>query len=268
MRDDPAAGMMRSRPRTDAELRIFCFTSAGSGASVFFSWFRGLDANFELFPYQLPGREDRRSEAAFRRMGPLVAAVVDDLTGRSEVPYALFGHSLGALIAFEVAREVRRRGLPPPVHLFASARIAPQLGLRQSPIHLLPDADFVDQLTTRYGAIPAVIRADPDLMGLFLPALRADIEVLETYAYSHEPPLDVPISVLSATGDPVTDAAGVSAWAEQSTFPIAIHSFPGDHFFPKTSTQQFIQVISNELAKSRSDGPPRERSSAEFARKC
>ena len=175
MRDDPAAGMMRSRPRTDAELRIFCFTSAGSGASVFFSWFRGLDANFELFPYQLPGREDRRSEAAFRRMGPLVAAVVDDLTGRSEVPYALFGHSLGALIAFEVAREVRRRGLPPPVHLFASARIAPQLGLRQSPIH---------------------------------------------------------------------------------------------HFFPKTSTQQFIQVISNELAKSRSDGPPRERSSAEFARKC
>ena len=153
--------------------------------------------DYEVCAIQPPGREDRHREPPFQRMAPLVAMAADALESVLDLPYALFGHSLGALTAFEVARELRRRGLPAPVRLFVSSRMAPQLAPRFSSIHGLAESEFVEQLALRYGPIPPLILADPELMALFVPVLRSDIEILETYTYRAEDPLAMAISVFS-----------------------------------------------------------------------
>lgn len=241
---------LRSRPNPQARLRLFCFPSAGSGASLLHSWFKDMPLDYEVSALQPPGREDRHLEPAFRRMAPLVTMAADDLEPLLDLPYALFGHSLGALTAFEVARELRRRGLPAPVRLFVSSRIAPQLASQLSSIHHRPESEFIEQLGLRYGPIPPLILADPELMALFLPALRSDIEVLETYTYRPEDPLDMAVSVLSGANDPMVDEAGLHAWAGQTSSTTTVRIFAGDHFFPKTAREGLLNAISTDLAES------------------
>lgn len=249
MKGITAANPLRFRPNPQARLRLFCFPSAGSGVSLLHSWFKDMPLDYEVCAIQPPGREDRHLEQPFRRMAPLVAMAADALEPVLDRPYALFGHSLGALTAFEVARELRRRGLPAPARLFVSSRMAPQLAPRFSPIHHLPENEFVEQLALRYGPIPPVILADPELMALFFPVLRADIEVLETYSYRPEDPLDTAISVLGGASDPMLDDAGLHAWAEQTSSTATVRIFPGDHFFPKTAREDFLNAISGDLAE-------------------
>jgi medium-chain acyl-[acyl-carrier-protein] hydrolase len=231
-------------------MRLFCFPSAGGGVAQLYSWFQGLPSSVELCPIQLPGREERRQEPPFRRMDVLVADVADALEAALKTPYSLFGHSLGALVAFELARELRRRRLPLPARLFVSARVAPQLPPRFSPIHQLPDTEFIERLASRYGPIPAAVLAEPELMSMFLPVLRSDMEILETYSYTAEPPLDLDISVFGGESDAGVDKDGLSSWAEQTSTPLAIRMFPGDHFFPRVAREDFLKAMSSDLAES------------------
>jgi len=250
MQNDVASNFLRSRPNPAAEMRLICFPSAGSGVSSLHSWLQGMPSSVELCPIQLPGREDRRLEPPFRRMEPLVVAVADVLQPLLNLPYALFGHSLGALTAFEVAREFRRRGLRSPTRLLVSSRIAPQLPPRFSPIHHLPEPEFIRQLASRYGPIPAPILAEPELMLLFSPVLRSDIEILETYSYRAESPLEIAISVFGGDNDATVDKNGLNAWSEQTTTSMAVRTFPGDHFFPRVAREDFLKAISSDLAES------------------
>jgi surfactin synthase thioesterase subunit len=245
-----AASALRFRRNPQARLRLFCFPSAGSGVSLLHSWFKDMPLDYEVCAIQPPGREDRHLEPPFRRMAPLVAMAADALAPVLELPYALFGHSLGALTAFEVARELRRRGLPAPVRLFVSSRIAPQLAPRFGSIHHLPESEFIKELAVRYGPIPSLILSDPELMALFFPVLRSDIEVLETYTYRAEEPLDMPISVLSGASDPMVDEAGMHAWAEQTSSTTTVRILAGDHFFPKAARETFLNAISGDLSAS------------------
>ncbi|MCB9673488.1 MAG: thioesterase [Alphaproteobacteria bacterium] len=206
--------------------RLFCLPNAGGGTADFRRW---VVAGAEVLPACLPGRETRLHERPYRSMPPLVEDLADDLP--TDRPYALYGHSMGAWLAFELVRELRRRGARLPVRLIVAARHAPQVPTRTPPLGRLPQQAFLDGMQERYGAIPDVLLADPELLKAFLPALRADVVLLDDYRYTEEPALDVPIDVFHASDDPTVTRAEAEAWAVQTTAGFALHEVRGGHFF-------------------------------------
>lgn len=234
-------------PRPAARLRLFGFPYAGGGLAVFRQWAEALPAEMEFCPVQLPGRENRWREPAFDRLPPLVAAVADNLQPYLDRPFAFFGHSLGALIAFEVTRQLRRSGRPAPRQLFISARRAPHWPDPDPPLHALPEAAFVEGLQQRYNNLPPAILQDAELLALFLPTLRADFAVLETYVHAVEPPLACPITCYGGRQDPRVSAEALAAWGQVTTGAFATEFFPGGHFFLQTERAAVLAALSRAL---------------------
>jgi medium-chain acyl-[acyl-carrier-protein] hydrolase len=245
---DSAAGFLQHLPDPAAQIRLFCFPNAGGGVALLHSWLNGLPAAIQLCPIHLPGRDKRRAETPFVRMNSLVRSVCDALEPFLGLPFALFGHSLGALTAFEVARELRRRSLASPARLFASAHRAPQIPRTLAPIHHLPEPAFIEGLIQRYDAIPAVVLTDKQLMDMFLPALRADLEILETYVYQPDPPLTCPISAFGGVLDSTVAKGQLEAWQQQTDSSFRLQMFPGKHFFLKEARPEVLQVICSDLS--------------------
>lgn len=233
----------------EARLRLFCFPYAGAGASAYHPWGRIISPEIEIAAIQLPGRETRLREVAHTRLASLVAALAHNLEPLLDRPFAFFGHSLGALIAFEVARELRRTDRPQPSHLTVSARRAPQLPETDAPLHGLPQTDFVDSVQKRYNALPDVILKDQDLLDLYLPALRADFEVLETYAYSMEAPLTCPILALGGREDARSSHEQLAQWGAQTAGAFDLKLFDGGHFYLQPQRESVLQTLSRNLLK-------------------
>jgi medium-chain acyl-[acyl-carrier-protein] hydrolase len=208
---------------------LICFPHAGGGATAFFALASSLPETIELRAIQLPGRETRLGEAPFTRLPLLIDALADALNDSLREPYALFGHSLGALIAFELGRELRRRGVPLPGTLIVSGRRAPTVKVSEPPLHTLPDRAFVAELRRRYDAIPRVILDEPELMALFLPALKADFALFETHEHRDEPRLDCALGIYGGAADPQT--AEMEGWAELVVGPCRRRRFDGGHFY-------------------------------------
>ncbi len=200
----------------------------------------------EVCPIELPGRGVRLQEPAFRDMKPLVDAVGDAIMPYLDKPYAFFGHSMGALIAFELARWMRRLKLPAATVLFASGHTAPQLGCSHEPIYDLPDEAFKDKLRQLNGTPEAVINND-ELMALLSPMLRADFQVNETYRYDPEPPLAIPIVAMGGTDDRDVTIASLQAWQEQTSVGFSLHVFEGGHFFLQSAQRQVLQTLTEHL---------------------
>lgn len=217
------------QPRRDAVLRLFCLPHAGSGAAAFHPFAALLPDSIEMMAVQLPGRETRLAEAPFRRMEPLVDALLEGIRGSLEKPFAFFGHSMGALVAFELSRALRRRGLALPRTIVVSGRRAPTIANSEPPLHVLPDASFVDALVERYDAIPDVIRNEPELMALFVPVLKADFATFETHRHRDEPPLDCALAMYGGRSDPQT--AQMQGWADLFDGPRTTRLFAGGHFY-------------------------------------
>jgi surfactin synthase thioesterase subunit len=214
-----------TRP-TSAAPRLVCLPNAGGGTVDFRRWnLPGI----EVLPALLPGRETRLAERPYRSMPPLIEDLADSLP--TERSYALYGHSMGSWLAFELVRELRRRGSPLPSRLLVGARHAPHLPTSTPPLGRLPQAAFLEGMQERYGAIPDVLLDDPELLRTFLPALRADVVLLDDYRYTEEAPLDVPIDVFHATDDPTVTGDEARAWAQHTTAPFALHTVTGGHFF-------------------------------------
>jgi medium-chain acyl-[acyl-carrier-protein] hydrolase len=251
---DSLARYIAFQPNSTAPLRLFCFPNAGGGVAVLHGWLKGLPSSIQVCPLQLPGRENRRLERPFNRMDPLVGELADAIEPFLDRDFTFFGHSLGALVAFEVARELRRRNRRVPSQLFASARVPPQERIILPPIHALTEAQFISELQHRYNAIPDVILADRELMTLYLPVLRADLEIIEKYLYQPEEPLACPISVFGGTEDPTISAGQLKDWRLQTSGAFRLRMFPGDHFFPKTSREKFVEAIAEDL-RAVIDGP-------------
>jgi medium-chain acyl-[acyl-carrier-protein] hydrolase len=237
-------------PNPQVRLRLFCFPNAGGGIATLHNWFRRLPPEIQLCPVQLPARENRRMEAPFTRIGPLVRAIADVMPTEMEVPFALLGHSFGTLIAFELARELRRRNRPGPLRLIVSARRAPQVPDAAPHIHQLSEERFLAALRGHYGAVPDAILAEPELLRIFLPVLRADMEILETYTYTPEGPLTCPISAFGGLDDPTVGQPGLAAWAECTSSTFTLRMFPGDHFFPRNIRPGFLAAIAEDLLDS------------------
>lgn len=223
---------MRARTNADA-LPLFCLPHAGGGASAFRTWLYRVPG-VAVLPVQPPGRESRFRESPYERMGPLVqdlaTVVLDAVDQAGDRRYAVYGHSLGALTAFELLREVRRRGAAEPVHLFVSGCVAPQLVYDDGPpIAAAPLPDLVRMLR-RLGGTPEWLLSDQSAMEMILPAIRADFGIKESYVYTAEPPLDVPVTVLSSSEDARAPDGLQELWRDQTTAAFRRHCVPGGHF--------------------------------------
>lgn len=232
--------------KPDARFRLFCFHYAGSGGSIFRHWPASLPDEVELVAVQLPGRENRLDEPLLHSMDQVAGPVVDALEPLLDLPFAFFGHSTGALIGFEVARRLRRRGWPQPRFLIASAQSAPDV---KPPVirHVLPDAEFIDVLRGCNGT-PEAILNDPLLLDLLLPRIRADGAVFETYRYERESPLDCRIVVFHGAQDGFVDDRSLAGWATETRGGFGLHTFDGGHFFIHDEEDAVLDLINRELA--------------------
>jgi medium-chain acyl-[acyl-carrier-protein] hydrolase len=186
-------------------------------------------------------------EAPFTRLVPLVQTLARVLRPYLDIPFAFFGHSLGALISFELARQLRRQVDRSPARLLVAGCPAPQLSKRDPPIHQLPEALFVAELR-RLNGTPELVLRDPDLLDLFLPLLRADFELYETYTYIAEAPLDCPVSVFGGLQDRRVDRGALAAWRDHTTADCGLRMLPGDHFFLESDRWLLLQAIAQDLA--------------------
>jgi surfactin synthase thioesterase subunit len=224
-------------------LRLICFHFAGGGASAFSSWHSALPADVEVCAVQLPGREDRLQEARFSELEPLIAATLSGIGPALDgsCPYALFGHSMGALVAFELARELRRRRQVGPRLLIASGASAPQVR-SMTTNHDKPRAELV-QFLRSLGGTPEALLQDEELLDVFLPIFRADLAVCETYRYYEEPRLTCPIVALGGEDDQHCPAEEVKAWREQTEGRFRSHFFPGGHHFIRHSAPAVLMTV-------------------------
>ena len=246
MKSRPNAWITILNPRPDARCRLYCLPHAGGGASLFRTWPAHLPEDVEVCPIQLPGREVRFREPRFTRIAQLVETLAPAILPHLQKPFAVLGHSMGGLIGFELIRELRRLDAPVPRRLFIMARQAPQLVEARPPLHELPDAEFFDALDDRYGSIPSEALKNPEIRDVFIPLLRADIEMVETYRCRPEEPLGCPISVFGGRLDRIPHA-DLSAWQQQTRQPVVVRLFDGSHFFIQTAQAQLLELVGRQL---------------------
>lgn len=235
-------------------LRLFCFPYAGGAAAVYHAWPASFPAGIEVCAVRLPGRENRFSEPAFVRAADLVTEAADALAPLFDVPFALFGHSMGALAAFELARELRRRGAPGPVRLLVSGARAPQRPNPHPPIRHLPDREFLDEVRRRYDGIPGPVLENPELLELLLPSLRADFTLFETYVHAPAPPLSCPLSCFGGHDDGRVSSDDLEGWRQQTRGAFSLRMFEGGHFFLQSAEAQVRRAVAEELALAARQG--------------
>jgi medium-chain acyl-[acyl-carrier-protein] hydrolase len=243
--------VVHSQRKGAAMLRLFCFPHAGSGTSTFRDWNKYLPPEIDVGYVQLPGRDGRRRDPPITNLSILVSKLADDLGWNLTGPVAFFGHSMGALISFELARELRRRALPTPVHLFVSSHRAPHLNTLnagEGPLHSLSDKAFMRELQRRFGPLP-LFAENNELVELFLPLLRADLSLCESYVYRPEKPLDCSISAFGGTEDRRVTENHLAAWQAHTARAFNIRTFPGDHFFWHANPALFLRVLNQYLTR-------------------
>jgi medium-chain acyl-[acyl-carrier-protein] hydrolase len=234
-------------PNPAAALRLICFPYAGGGASAYHPWAKLLPSTVEVCALQLPGRETRRREMPYTKFDEAINGLIQALEPLLDKPFAFFGHSLGALLAFETARRLRQAGQPQPYHLLLSSRQPPQLPEPFPPIASLPETEFVAEVQRRYDGIPQVILQEPELMALFLPILRADFAVLESHSYCEEPPLAAAITVYGGSHDPLVTAAALNQWRQHTTEAFVQEQFAGGHFYVQVQRAALVASITRRL---------------------
>ncbi|HTK06063.1 MAG TPA: thioesterase domain-containing protein [Ktedonobacteraceae bacterium] len=236
--------------KPNARIRLFCFHYAGGGASLYRSWSEQTPPLIEICPVQLPGRESRLPEKPFDRLEALLPPLAEALGPYLDMPYAFFGHSMGAVVSFELARYLRRtRQCADPLHLFVSGRRAPQLPDHRPSIHALPEPAFIEKLRELNGTPEAVLE-NAELFHLLLPLLRADFALCETYQYVKEKPLHSPITAFGGLQDREVSRTMLTSWQEQTEGAFKLRFFPGDHFFLHKQQSELLQVLSQDLLRS------------------
>jgi medium-chain acyl-[acyl-carrier-protein] hydrolase len=229
-------------------IRLFCLPFAGGGALAYRRWHEHLAAGVEVWAVRPPGRETRHAERAHFRLGPLLDDLEREIQPWLDVPFALFGHSQGALVAFELARRLEGQGHL-PVHVFVSAHAAPQLRPVLTPVHLSPDDVILERLQ-HYGGTPQAIYDSTALMSAILPNLRRDIAVSETYRYVDTTPLASPLTAFGGASDVAADAASMEAWGSVGDGRFRSYSFAGGHFYWSDDPAPLLHEIDNDLRMS------------------
>lgn len=235
-----------TRPPANARLVVFCFPNAGSGVNNLRTWSNALPPDVTLGLVQLPGRESRFSEPPYVRIGDLVNALLDNLRSELTGTFAFFGHSMGAIIAYELARALSEQNRPTPKALLVSGRRAPQCPSRFPDMHGLPDTELVERMR-ELGGTPEDVLSSAELMEILLPVMRADVELTETYSYAPGALLDCPVTAYGGLQDQFVNDEELAAWREQTTGPFQSRRFPGGHFFIHDSRDEFLKGLASDL---------------------
>lgn len=240
----------RSAP--GATLRLWCLSFAGGGAAVWFPWAQELAGIADIVAVRLPGRETRVAEKPLTRVDAMVAALLPILRPHADEDYMLCGHSLGGLLAFEVARALHAAGLPAPCGLVIAGLRAPHHPPDQPLVHPLPDDALLAEVERRYGAFPAEVRANPDLLSLLLPVLRADLEAYETYRHVAGAPLSAPLLALGGAQDANVTREQLADWARYTDADFESGIVPGGHFFLQENRAAVAPLVREFLRRRRS----------------
>lgn len=233
-------------PNPQALLRLFCFPYAGGSAATFREWHKGLPATVEVCGIRLPGRGTRVEEPPFADLKLLVDTVAKELRPLWEKPFALFGHSMGAVIAFDLARHLRHEYGYDALHLFVSGSCAPHVPSHMIPFYDLSEGGFLETVRRLNGTPPQVLE-HPELMKLLLPALRADFQMAQAYEYLAGPPLDCSITAFGGLRDEEVSSDCIKAWREQTTGEFSLEMIDSDHFFVQRARPLLLQMVSRRL---------------------
>lgn len=232
-----------------ARLNLICFPYAGGGAQLFNNWQRALGAatDIQVYAVQYPGRGSRVREQPFTDCSAMVRAFLPHLLPVLNKPFALFGHSMGAIIAFHVTRVLQQQHGLKPERLIVSGRHAPHVSVDEPKTYNLPDKEFMEELR-RLNGTPAEVLAHPELMQLMLGIIRADFTLTQTYTYEPGPPLACPLSVFGGLGDFDVTREHLEAWCELSSGACMVRMFEGDHFFIQSEEATVVRAIKEQLA--------------------
>ncbi|WP_067175490.1 thioesterase II family protein [Microtetraspora niveoalba] len=236
------------RPLPHAAVRLFCLPYAGAGAGVFHPWPAALAPGAEVLGVQLPGRENRIAEPAEIDMAELAGALADTAASDAR-PYTLYGHSLGARLAFELIRALRDAGARLPDRLYVGAARAPHLAGSSTfdGLSRVPDDELVARVVAG-GGVPEAVADEPELLELLLPALRADFTLLDEYVYRPEEPLPVPITAFAGTLDRAVSMEQMAGWEGHTTAGFVLHRIDGGHFFLHEREADLFALLSADLA--------------------
>lgn len=234
------------KPNPKASVRLFCFPYAGGNALTYRTWAQKLPPSMEVVAIQLPGRATRMQHPLVSKVTDLVEPIAEALAPFLNEPFAFFGHSMGALISFEVGRFLRRQGRALPWHMFVSGRSAPQLKLEHKPLYNLPKEELLAELQELEGT-PREVLEHPELMELMLPILRADFSICDTYEYTEEAPLACPITAFGGLQDSDISRRRVEAWREQTSATFTLRMFRGNHFFIHSNETLLLNLLATQL---------------------
>jgi medium-chain acyl-[acyl-carrier-protein] hydrolase len=237
----------------DQAVRLVCLPYAGGGAGAYRDWANHLPENIGVLAAQPPGRENRFHEPPIDWLPTYVEQLRDALSPLLDRPYAVFGHSIGARLGFELCRLLRRDGTPPPVRLYLSGCPAPHLP-GPPPRWNLPDEAFIEELRGLNGTPPELFES-PGLLALFLPMLRADFGLVERYPHRDEAALPVPIRTFAGRSDPEAEPASVTEWAAHTSAGFESYEFDGDHFFLHEHRAALLRLIAADLAAAPAGRP-------------
>ncbi len=238
--------LLTRKARPDAKYRLICIPNAGAGMMVFWNWADALPFA-EVSLAHLPGRDDRRDEPIAASIHDVADQLATALTTLRPLPIVLFGHSMGALIAFEVARRLKSLPAPPVAGLVVSGRRGPRTPRRFPPLAHLPEDAFVDEVQRRYGALPDVILQDDDLRSMFLPTLRADMHMVDAYEPGGSGTLSCPIFAYGGTDDAQTSETELTAWRGETSGTYARRWFDGGHFFLDSARAAVLTALRQDL---------------------
>lgn len=229
-------------------LRLFCLPYAGGSSRVFRDWGRSLPGFVDVVPLELPGRGSRFGDPLVDRLDPLLDDLLRTVLPRLDAPYAFFGHSLGAMLGYELARRLEREH--PPQAMFVSAARAPHVPVETQITYDLPDEEFRRRLGDLEGTPREIVEND-ELMDLFLPVLRADFTVADTYVHEDRPPLACPLTAFGGLEDGEVSLNALHAWRRYTTGAFSVRILPGNHFFVDTARDALLHKLGEELTAHR-----------------
>jgi len=230
-----------------SKIRLFCFSHSGGTASNFREWTNHFSSDVEICPIQLPGRETRFSDPLITSMESLMDALWPEILQLFDRPCGLFGHSLGAIVAFEIAKRMKTFSYNQLRTLFVSACSAPTfLNYHSNHVHLGPDEKIIQSLKS-YGAMPAQLLQNEEALALILPRIRADFSIFETYNYQSTKPLDIPIVACNGCDDSIVSESKMKAWEIETCSTFNQYTFNGGHFYHQTNQKNLSKVILERL---------------------
>jgi medium-chain acyl-[acyl-carrier-protein] hydrolase len=240
------AWFQQNRTDQSIKLKIFCFPYAGGTTQIFNKWADMLPSAVQVIPVELPGRGTRLKETPYVSASALIEDLVEAIRPLLDRPYLFFGHSMGAILAFELARELRRKFDSLPRGLIVSGRRAPQIPNDEPLTYNLPKAEFIEELIKLDGT-PREVIEHSELMEIMIPLLRADFQLVQTYRYTAGEPLNCPLFVYGGLRDPHIPRERLLPWKDVAGSDFKLHMLPGDHFFIRSSQAQLLALLTRDI---------------------